>query len=136
MGFMKKILLAIVIIAGVMTLVREFREYGIQVGLVLAAGFLFSTVFLWHWASGYMPKIGKLLAIVVMMIFTLVYVGTVEYAMADSMRVDLIEVVRTTIRHSPWFYQIAFLGAGIKVFFWSWLFSGVREENAAKALQA
>jgi hypothetical protein len=30
MGFMKKILLAIVIIAGVMTLIREFREYGIQ----------------------------------------------------------------------------------------------------------
>lgn len=136
MGVFKKILLAILIIAGVVSLTREFHEYGLQVGLILSAIFLLSTAFLWHWASGNLPQIGKFQAVLVMMIFTLLFLGTIDYAMADAMHVDLIEVIRTSIKHSPWFYLVTFIGSGVKVIFWRWLFSGVRENNAASTAAA
>ena len=130
MGVIKKSILGIFILMSVLSLFREFQDFGFKTGLLLSALFLLSTVFLWQWASGYLPQLGKLHAVMVMMALTLVFLGTIDYAMADSFNVDLLEVIRTTIKHSPWFYVATFIGSGIKVFFWHWLFSGVRQKNA------
>lgn len=136
MGWIKKTALAMVFIAGVITLTCEFQAFGLQVGLVLTAAWFLSTTFLWHWASGYLPQMGRSMATLIMMIFTFVLMGTVEYAMADFRLADLPGVVGTTLKHSTWFYLVMFIGAGLKVFFWNWLFAGVREEQAAQAAQA
>lgn len=114
----------------VLSLFQEFQDFGFKIGLVLSVLLLLSTAFLWQWASGWLPQMGKLHAMMVMMALTLVFLGTIDYAMADSFNVDLLEVIRTTIKHSPWFYVATFIGSGIKVFFWHWLFSGVRQKNA------
>ncbi|MEG1211161.1 MAG: hypothetical protein RSE29_08570 [Leclercia sp.] len=133
MGIIKKILLAIVIIAGLITVSRQSQEYGIDIGLQLLAVFFVSTTFLWRWACGYLPQIGKFTAILIMMVFVLVALGIVEYALADQLQVDLVEVIRISLKHSPWVYTAMFLGSGVKVFFWRWLFAGVREEKASNA---
>ncbi|MFY9997322.1 MAG: hypothetical protein WAK61_20315 [Leclercia sp.] len=136
MGWFKKLLLAMVFIVGGVTLGREFKEFGLQIGMVLTAAFFLSCAFLWHWASGYLPQIGKFKAILIMMVFSLLLMATVDYAMADFTFVDMIDVLQSTIRRSPWFYLATFFGAGVKVLFWNWLFAGVRESHAAKAVQA
>lgn len=136
MGWFKKLLLALVFIAGGVTLGREFEEFGMQIGLLLTAAFLLSSTFLWHWASGYLPDIGKFKAILIMMVFSLLLIATVDYAMADFMFVDMIDVIHATITRSPWFYLATFLGAGLKVVFWNWLFAGVRESRAVRGVQA
>lgn len=123
-------MLGIFILMSVLSLFREFQDFGFKIGLVLSVLLLLSTAFLWQWASGWLPQMGKLHAVMVMMALTLVFLGTIDYAMADSFNVDLLEVIRTTIKHSPWFYVATFIGSGIKVFFWHWLFSGVRQKNA------
>ncbi|HED1419169.1 TPA: hypothetical protein R4S64_001135 [Kluyvera georgiana] len=130
MGVIKKAILGIFILMSVLSLFREFQDFGFKIGLVLSVLLLLSTAFLWQWASGWLPQMGKLHAVMVMMALTLVFLGTIDYAMADSFNVDLLEVIRTTIKHSPWFYVATFIGSGIKVFFWHWLFSGVRQKNA------
>lgn len=130
MGVIKKSILGIFILMSVLSLFREFQDFGFKIGLVLSVLLLLSTAFLWQWASGWLPQMGKLHAVMVMMALTLVFLGTIDYAMADSFNVDLLEVIRTTIKHSPWFYVATFIGSGIKVFFWHWLFSGVRQKNA------
>lgn len=130
MGVIKKAMLGIFILMSVLSLFREFQDFGFKIGLVLSVLLLLSTAFLWQWASGWLPQMGKLHAVMVMMALTLVFLGTIGYAMADSFNVDLLEVIRTTIKHSPWFYVATFIGSGIKVFFWHWLFSGVRQKNA------
>ncbi|HDG1692766.1 TPA: hypothetical protein PFE16_004293 [Kluyvera georgiana] len=130
MGVIKKAMLGIFILMSVLSLFREFQDFGFKIGLVLSVLLLLSTAFLWQWASGWLPQMGKLHAVMVMMALTLVFLGTIDYAMADSFNVDLLEVIRTTIKHSPWFYVATFIGSGIKVFFWHWLFSGVRQKNA------
>lgn len=130
MGVIKKAMLGIFILMSVLSLFREFQDFGFKIGLVLSVLLLLSTAFLWKWASGWLPQMGKLHAVMVMMALTLVFLGTIDYAMADSFNVDLLEVIRTTIKHSPWFYVATFIGSGIKVFFWHWLFSGVRQKNA------
>ena len=130
MGVIKKAMLGIFILMSVLSLFREFQDFGFKVGLVLSVLLLLSTAFLWQWASGWLPQMGKLHAVMVMMALTLVFLGTIDYAMADSFNVDLLEVIRTTLKHSPWFYVATFIGSGIKVFFWHWLFSGVRQKNA------
>ncbi|WP_433640514.1 hypothetical protein [Kluyvera georgiana] len=130
MGVIKKAMLGIFILMSVLSLFREFQDFGFMIGLVLSVLLLLSTAFLWQWASGWLPQMGKLHAVMVMMALTLVFLGTIGYAMADSFNVDLLEVIRTTIKHSPWFYVATFIGSGIKVFFWHWLFSGVRQKNA------
>ena len=127
MGVIKKAILGIFILMSVLSLFREFQDFGFKIGLVLSVLLLLSTAFLWQWASGWLPQMGKLHAVMVMMALTLVFLGTIDYAMADSFNVDLLEVIRTTIKHSPWFYVATFIGSGIKVFFWHWLFSGVRQ---------
>lgn len=133
MGNIKKMMLGIFFLMSALSLFREFQDFGFECGLVLSALFLLSTAFLWRWASGCLPQLGKLHAVMVMMALTLVFLGTIDYAMADSFNVDLLEVIRTTVRHSPWFYVATFIGSGIKVFFWHWLFSGVRQKNAENA---
>lgn len=130
MGVIKKAMLGIFILMSVLSLFREFQDFGFKIGLVLSVLLLLSTAFLWQWASGWLPQMGKLHAVMVMMALTLVFLGTIDYAMADSFNVDLLEVIRTTIKHSPWFYVATFIGSGTKVFFWHWLFSGVRQKNA------
>ena len=136
MCFIKKTILAIIIIAGMLTLTREFHEFGTKTGLILSAVFVLSTAFLWKWSSGSLPQVSKFHTILMMMAFTLVFLGTIDYAMADAMNVDLREVVRVTLKHSPGFYLVTFVSSGLKVFLWRWLFAGVREENEAKAIQA
>lgn len=130
MGVIKKAMLGIFILMSVLSLFREFQDFGFKIGLVLSVLLLLSMAFLWQWASGWLPQMRKLHAVMVMMALTLVFLGTIDYAMADSFNVDLLEVIRTTIKHSPWFYVATFIGSGIKVFFWHWLFSGVRQKNA------
>lgn len=49
MGWFKKLLLAMVFIVGGVTLGREFKEFGLQIGMVLTAAFFLSCAFLWHW---------------------------------------------------------------------------------------
>lgn len=133
MGIIKKILLAIIVISGLVNISRQSQEYGIDIGLQLLAVFSLSTFFLWRWACGYMPQIGTVMAMLIMMACVLVGLGIVEYAMADQLHVDLVEVIRISIQHSPWFYLAMFLGTGVKVIFWRWLFAGVREESAVNA---
>lgn len=134
MSFIKKIMLAIFILMGVVSLSREFHDFGITVGVVLSVIFLLTIAFLWQWASGCLPQLGKVHAVMVMMVLTLAFLGVIDYAMADSLNVDLVEVIRTTITHSPWFYVATFIGSAIKVFFWHWIFSGVRQKNAEPAV--
>lgn len=133
MGLIKKILLAIIVISGLINISRQSQEYGLDTGLQLLAMFSLSTFFLWRWACGYLPQIGTFVAILIMLASVLVGLGIVEYAMADQLHVDLVEVIRTSIKHSPWVYMTLFLGSGVKVFLWRWLFADVREEQAASA---
>lgn len=129
MGIIKKILLAIVIIAGVLNISRQAHEYGLDIGLQLLTVFIVSTTFLWRWASGHLPHIGKPVAITIMMVTMLIARVIVEYAIADHLHVDLVEVIHTSLKYSPWLWLAMFLGSGVKVFFWRWLFAGVRQEN-------
>ncbi|AXF60237.1 MULTISPECIES: hypothetical protein [Leclercia] len=132
MGIIKKILLAIVIIAGVLNISRQAHEYGLDIGLQLLTVFILSTAFLWRWASGYLPHIGKSVAITIMMVTMLIARVIVEYAIADHLHVDLVEVIHTSLKYSPWLWLAMFLGSGVKVFFWRWLFAGVRQENRSE----
>lgn len=129
MGIIKKILLAIVIIAGVLNISSQAHEYGLDIGLQLLTVFILSTTFLWRWASGHLPHIGKPVAITIMMVTMLIARVIVEYAIADHLHVDLVEVIHTSLKYSPWLWLAMFLGSGVKVFFWRWLFAGVRQEN-------
>lgn len=133
MGVIKKILPVIIVVSGLINISRQSQEYGLDTGLQLLVMFSLSTFFLWRWACGYLPRIGTLVAILIMVASVLVGLGIVEYAMADQLHVDLVEVIHTSIKHSPWVYMTLFLGAGVKVFLWRWLFAGVREEKAANA---
>lgn len=129
MGIIKKILLAIVIIDGVLNISRKAHEYGLDIGLQLLTVFVLSTVFLWRWASGHLPLIGKSVAITIMMVTMLIARVIVEYAIAVHLHVDLVDVIHTSLKYSPWLWLAMFLGSGVKVFFWRWLFAGVRQEN-------
>ncbi|WP_333010014.1 hypothetical protein [Kluyvera sichuanensis] len=132
MGIIKKILLWGSIVIGFLDIVRQSKEYGFHTGLVLLTLFALATAFLWLWASGCLPAYGKLKAVLVVVVLALVGLGTVEIAMANELHVDLVEVVRTTLVNSPWFYLLMFAGAALKVFFWNWVFSDVRAKNTAK----
>ncbi|NYU10438.1 hypothetical protein A8O28_15380 [Enterobacteriaceae bacterium CCUG 67584] len=108
---------------------RQAHEYGLDIGLQLLTVFILSTTFLWRWASGHLPHIGKPVAITIMMVTMLIARVIVEYAIADHLHVDLVEVIHTSLKYSPWLWLAMFLGSGVKVFFWRWLFAGVRQEN-------
>lgn len=129
MGFFRRITLFVFIISGLLHSILEFRAYGVIASLKLFILFILSSAFLWGWASGVLPAVGKLKAIMLMMGSALVGVFIINYALADEMNVDMAEVIRTTVTHNPWFYLLIFATAGLKVFLWRWMFAGVKAQN-------
>lgn len=109
--------------------ILEFRAYGVIASLKLFILFILSSAFLWGWASGVLPAVGKFKAMMFMMASALVGLLIINYALADDMNVDITEVIRTTVIHNPWFYLLVFATAGLKVFLWDWMFAGVRARN-------
>lgn len=136
MGITKKIILGIVLLAGVLGLYSDFRQYGEMAGMLLAIEYMITTVFLWNWASGHFPKVGKLHAILILLASGLITLTIVNWALAGEFHVDLAEVVGMTLRHKPIYYAAVLMVAFLKVFFWRWLFSGVREEKEEAATAA
>ena len=136
MGIGKKIILGIILLAGLFGLASDFHQYGEIAGMLLAIEFMFTTIFLWAWASGNFPSIGKTGATVILLISALVMLAIINWALSDELHVDMIEVIRTTLQHKPIYYAEVLIASFLKVFLWSWLFSGVREERADAAVSA
>ncbi|MEG5932496.1 hypothetical protein UXN85_20735 [Enterobacter hormaechei] len=133
MGTFKKIILAIVILGGIFGLVSDFKQYGEMPGMLLSIVFMLTTVFLWNWASGHFPAIGKMKAALILLASGMATLCIINWALSAQFNVELVEVIRATFRQKPWFYALVMAVSLIKVFFWRWLFSGVREEREEAA---
>ncbi|MGV4279060.1 hypothetical protein [Citrobacter freundii] len=52
MSWFKKILLGLIILAGLIGTLKDYKDFGLFGALGLFIIFLLSTTFLWQWASG------------------------------------------------------------------------------------
>lgn len=129
MGLFRRITLFVFIVSGLLHSILEFHAYGVIASLKLFILFILSSAFLWGWASGVLPAVGKLKAIMFMMGSALVGLFIINYALANDMNVDMAEVIRMTVARNPWFYLLVFVTAGLKVFLWRWMFAGVKARN-------
>lgn len=129
MGSVKKIILAITLLLGIVGITNDFHQFGIKTGMELALVYMFTTAFLWYWAAGYAPTIGKFTVVIISIFSGMATLLIINWALASELRVDLIEVIRETYIQKPLFYALIVGESILKVFFWDWLFSSVREEE-------
>lgn len=130
MSWFKKILLGLIILAGLIGTLKDYKDFGLFGALGLFIIFLLSTTFLWHWASGKLPEITKLHAILILLTSAVASIFVINMAIAGNLHVDLMEVMRVTITHNPLFYLILCVVAWVKVGIWQWLFSGVQMKES------
>ena len=130
MSWFKKILLGLIILAGLIGTLKDYKDFGLFGALGLFIIFLLSTTFLWQWASGKLPEITKLHAILIFLASAVASIFVINMAIAGNLHVDLMEVMRVTITHNPLFYLILCVVAWVKVGIWQWLFSGVQMKES------
>ena len=130
MSWFKKILLGLIILAGLIGTLKDYKDFGLFGALGLFIIFLLSTTFLWQWASGKLPEITKLHAILILLASAAASIFVINMAIAGNLHVDLMEVMRVTITHNPLFYLILCVVAWVKVGIWQWLFSGVQMKES------
>ncbi|PXG97337.1 hypothetical protein DMR07_21900 [Citrobacter freundii] len=130
MSWFKKILLGLIILVGLIGTLKDYKDSGLFGALGLFIIFLLSTIFLWQWASGRLPEITKLHAILILLASAIASIFVINMAIAGNLHVDLMEVMRVTITHNPLFYLILCVVAWVKVGIWQWLFSGVQQEES------
>lgn len=133
MKWYKKLIFGVIVFYGVISFAKDYKEFGLFAAFGLLALFIVTTLFLCRWASGRFPAVSTLGAVLALVAGVLVSIFIINLGMASDLHVDVMEVLRASIWHKPWFYVLAFIGAGLKVFIWKWLFSDVREANAAVA---
>lgn len=130
MSWFKKTLLGLIIGAGLIGTLKDYKDFGLFGALGLFIIFLLSTTFLWQWASGRLPEITKLQAIFILLASAIASIFVINMAIAGNLHVDLMEVMRVTITHNPLFYLILCVVAWVKVGIWQWLFRSVQmKEN-------
>ncbi|WFZ28720.1 hypothetical protein NFK62_21910 [Citrobacter portucalensis] len=130
MSWFKKILLGLIILAGLIGTLKDYKDFGLFGALGLFIIFLLTTTFLWQWASGRLPEITKLQAIFILLASAVASIFVINMAIAGNLHVDLMEVMRVTITHNPLFYLILCVVAWVKVGIWQWLFRSVQmKEN-------
>lgn len=103
MSWFKKILLGLIILAGLIGTLKDYKDFGLFGALGLFIIFLLSTTFLWQWASGRLPEITKLQAIFILLASAVASIFVINMAIAGNLHVDLMEVMRVTITHNPLF---------------------------------
>lgn len=130
MSWFKKILLGLIILVGLIGTLKDYKDSGLFGALGLFIIFLLSTIFLWQWASGRLPEITELHAILILLASAIASIFVINMAIAGNLHVDLMEVMRVTITHNPLFYLILCVVAWVKVGIWQWLFSGVQQEES------
>lgn len=130
MSWFKKILLGLIILAGLIGTLKDYKDFGLFGALGLFIIFLLTTTFLWQWASGRLPEITKLQAIFILLASAIASVFVINMAIAGNLHVDLMEVMRVTITHNLFFYLLLCVVAWVKVGIWQWLFSGVQVEES------
>ena len=130
MSWFKKILLGLIILVGLIGTLKDYKDFGLFGALGLFIIFLLSTTFLWQWASGRLPEITKLHAILILLASAIASIFVINMAIAGNLHVDLMEVMYVTITHNPLFYLILCVVAWVKVGIWQWLFSGVQQEES------
>lgn len=130
MSWFKKTLLGLIILAGLIGTLKDYKDFGLFGALGLFIIFLLSTTFLWQWASGKLPEITKLHAILILLASAVASIFVINMAIAGNLHVDLMEVMRVTITHNPLFYLILCVVAWVKVGIWQWLFSGVQMKES------
>ncbi|CAD5359657.1 hypothetical protein JKM78_000698 [Citrobacter freundii] len=116
--------------AGLIGTLKDYKDFGLFGALGLFIIFLLSTTFLWQWASGRLPEITKLHAILILLASAIASIFVINMAVAGNLHVDLMEVMRVTITHNPLFYLILCVVAWVKVGIWQWLLSGVQQEDS------
>lgn len=130
MSWFKKILLGLIILAGLIGTLKDYKDFGLFGALGLFIIFLLSTTFLWQWASGRLPEITKPHAIFILLASAVASIFVINMAIAGNLHVDLMEVMRVTITHNPLFYLILCVIAWVKVGIWQWLFRGVQMKES------
>lgn len=103
MSWFKKILLGLIILAGLIGTLKDYKDFGLFGALGLFIIFLLSTTFLWQWASGRLPEITKLHAIFILLASAVASIFVINMAIAGNLHVDLMEVMGVTITHNPLF---------------------------------
>ncbi len=130
MSWLKKTLLGLIILAGLIGTLKDYKDFGLFGALGLFIIFLLSTTFLWQWASGRLPEITKLQAIFILLASAIASIFVINMAIAGNLHVDLMEVMRVTITHNPLFYLILCVVAWVKVGIWQWLFRSVQMKES------
>jgi len=120
MSWFKKILLGLIILAGLIGTLKDYKDFGLFGALGLFIIF----------PSGKLPEITKLHAILILLASAVASIFVINMAIAGNLHVDLMEVMRVTITHNPLFYLILCVVAWVKVGIWQWLFSGVQMKES------
>ncbi|CDL36338.1 hypothetical protein [Citrobacter freundii] len=110
MSWFKRILLGLIILAGLIGTLKDYKYFGLFGALGLFIIFLLSTIFLWQWASGRLPEITKLHAILILLASAIASIFVINMAIAGNLHVDLMEVMRVTITHNPLFLSDSLRG--------------------------
>ncbi|MDA8500675.1 hypothetical protein [Citrobacter sp. Igbk 17] len=129
MSRLKKLILGLIILAGLISTVGDYKNFGLFGATGLFIIFLLTTVFLWQWASGKFPAVAKIQAIIILLVSAIASIFVINMAIAGNLHVDLMEVMRISITHNPLFYLILCAVAWAKVDIWKWLFSDLQSEQ-------
>lgn len=67
MSRLKKLILGLIILAGLISTVGDYKNFGLFGAAGLFIIFLLTNVFLWQWASGKFPEVAKIQAIIILL---------------------------------------------------------------------
>ena len=123
MSWLKKTLLGLSVLAGLVGTIKDYKDFGLFGAAGLFIIFVLTTTFLWQWATGRLPEITKLQAAFILQASAIASIFVINMAIAGNLHVDLMEVMRVSIMHNPLFYIIICVVAWVKVDIWKWLWS-------------
>lgn len=133
MSWLKKLILGLIVLSGLIGTVQDYKDFGTFGATGLFIVFALTTVFLWQWATGKLPGIPKLQAVLILLASAIASIFIINMAIAGNLHVDLMDVMRVSITHNPLFYLILCVVACVKVGIWQWLLSDAREEQSPQA---
>ncbi len=133
MSWLKKLILGLIVLSGLIGTVQDYKDFGTFGAVGLFIVFALTTAFLWQWATGKLPEIPKLQAILILLASAIASIFIINMAIAGNLHVDLMDVMRVSITHNPLFYLILCVVACVKVGIWQWLLSDAREEQSPQA---
>lgn len=133
MSWLKKLILGLIIFSGLIGTIQDYKDFGTFGAVGLFIVFVLTTVFLWQWATGKLPAIPKLQAVLILLASAIASIFIINMAIAGNLHVDLMDVMGVSITHNPLFYLILCVVACVKVGIWQWLLSDLREEQSPQA---